>query len=451
MSDQLHDSEVIDISPTHCARCSAVVGLEDAYCQICGYDLLTELSIVCGQCGRALAEESVFCPTCGCELSTAEQGLPQVTHQFITEPEIEGFPSIGADSVHPAPRRVWRVAVTLAALLVLAGALAAAWWFLIRTDYKHFDAGLTAAVASATNSQEAVDDISGPSDLDAFDVEMQRVADQVSLVENEAAQTDGSDLADSLERVAAAEDRYFSEFVRLAALPSADAKPSQYRRVDELADELNVAIQDALDLRGSNFNLVPPTLSPTSLTSALADLAEYRERIIQKRSEIRKQNRERAQELENVTAFTGQLDGIIARYSDARSELQDWLDDVRTYGASLMEGYRVLDQNLQLRQQIRDELSSVVAPEDFSGDVQALLAVIDDAVSATDSAILALDEYLYSWRYRSVFETPGWAQFQSATASISDDYAAAISSYEQHKDEVIRRLSKTVPLPELPE
>jgi hypothetical protein len=61
-------------------------------------------------------------------------------------------------------------------------------------------------------------------------------------------------------------------------------------------------------------------------------------------AQIKKANKARAAQLEAIRSFTGQFDGVIARYSSARNDFGEWIDKVNTEGASFLEAYQVLGQ-----------------------------------------------------------------------------------------------------------
>jgi hypothetical protein len=442
--------EIIGIAPLACPRCRADVAEEDAFCPTCGADLLEGLPHICGNCGKALASEAAFCSGCGRDVNQAVVDATTIVSAPPPEPRIEK----GETKLEVAPEKPWRRRKWLAAgaaVVLLAAAAAAGWWFGFRTDHTKFDSGLTAALDLAADTQALTEDVSGPEDLDRFAGDVRSLQRDVDAIERTAAQTDGVEFQEALQEVADAESVYLAELARLGELPSAEAQPAQYVRVEELRDELVVALDTGVVLRGRDVSFPDVNLSAIPVTAALSDLAEYRKEVLGERAKIRRINDHRAEELEEVTAVTEQLDGIIGRYGDGRGELQDWVDRVRSTNASIQEGYQVLESNVGLREQIRTELAGLNAPAPFSSDVQALLPVVDDAISANQAAVRGIDEYLGSFRYWSVFETPGWAEFQETSDRVTDSFGSAVETYESHKKSVVQQLSKKLRLPDLPD
>lgn len=445
-----------------CANCGHSVGEDDVYCLSCGVSLIQHaLTQLCSHCGKALPREAVFCSSCGKAVARANlaegttssidlhRTLPFDTSDIQRVAEDEEETALERQSRHPTRRRGRRYLLAISALLLVAGAALAVWWFAFRQpDLRLFDRALSDVSAVATEAQEAVDAIRDPSDLDPFAEDASELQERLDGVLQDAAAIRDEANRVVLEDVGAVQSQYFEELERLALLPSADAQPAEYERVKELAGDLKDVYGD-VESADSAFS--GPQVSPMPLLAALSDLAQYRKEVLRERAQIRRSNAARAAELKEVEAFVGQVDGIVARYTEARGDLAAWTEKARTVGASLLEGYQVLEQNVDLRTQIRAELAALAAPEAFAADIQNLISVIDDAIGATQAAMRGIDEYLYNFRYRRVSDTPGWVEFQAATNRISDAYSSALGVYEAHKTEEIDRLSKRVPLPEVPE
>jgi hypothetical protein len=75
---------------------------------------------------------------------------------------------------------------------------------------------------------------------------------------------------------------------------------------------------------------------------------------------------------------------------------------------------------------LRDEASRLSAPAVFAGDKTAILAVMDQAIAATEAASRGISEYQYSDYHLAYDETPGWLEFEEASDAISDAYARAL-------------------------
>lgn len=462
------EADVFDISPILCPACRGPVGEEDAYCEACGTNLLEPLTRLCATCGKGLSQTSSYCSGCG----TAVAAHPAV--ETIELPEsAPGDVQSGQDSdnydyspgldetesddldVEPATgmptrkRRRWPYVVLAIALLI--GGITAGWWYGYRQpDLNRFSVQLSNITALAASSQEATDSLADPSDLDKFSTEVDALLSETRDLQDDAGEVKDGGRREALENIATAEVAYLEELARLSELPSAEARPSEYLRVGELASELEGAFEDAQSFDAS---LEVPAISPSPLTSALADLASYRKEVIKERERARKINQQRAEDLAAVNAFTDQLDGIVSRYSAARADLAAWIDNVDRYGASFGAAYSKLDQQIALRSQLRNELAALTPPDPFGADQAALLAVMDRAITATQDAYRGIEEYQFDFNLRYIFyyETPGWRSFEAQTDEISDSYETVLANYEANKAETVKRLERRVPLPELPE
>lgn len=397
-------AEVIDISPLVCAGCNSYVSEEDDFCRRCGHNLAGPV------------------PT----------APPQ------------------ASQVPERKKSRWRVAILATVLLLVCGSAGyAAWMNFVRPSVGTFDGDVTAAAGIAEDVQRTQDALRNPSGLPAFadDVEaaigeLGDIAASARGIESDKHRLAASAVVDAL-------DAYLDELARLAALPSAAINDSQYGRAHELADELAAAIAEAAALRDLD-TIAGFEATPSSLERVLANLADYRRDVLRQRARIIRANQARTARLSKVRAFTQQLDGVIARYSAARSELSDWIVGVDTYGATFTEAYQVLGEHAERRRQLRSELAALPAPAELASAKGSLLGVMDRAVAAMEAAYRGIEEYQWDFTYMFYDETPGWREFESQTDSISDDYASVLQTYSAQKERVIARLSRKTPLPKVP-
>lgn len=447
------DAEVVDISPLECPSCRASVDLEDAFCGSCGADLLLELPLLCHNCGKGLPLGTKFCTSCGTIIEEAPAAETQVTAEIPKTRLIITTPAI-APPPPPrlAPRRSRRKLLWggLAAALLIA-ALGVGAWYLTRPDLAAYDRAMRSAIELLADTSSAVEDVSGPEDLDVLSTRLDELESELEAVGDSADDVDSAAHREAVVSVVTVLDGVLAELNRLASLPSAEAESADLGRMDAASDDLYQAIDDALRTQSLEPRLAIPILDVTVIGAALSDLAAYREEVLAERTRIKRANDRRAEALRGIESFTGQFDGIIDRYSTSRSELADWIDKVNSSGASYVEAYQTLDQQIERRVQLRDELAALDAPGEFASDKSAVLSVMDRAINAVEAAYRGVVEYQYNYRYWSYEDTPGWRTFENETAIITDDYGAALGSYEASKAAVIKRLSKVVPLPNLPE
>jgi hypothetical protein len=406
-------AEVIDISPLTCARCSDYVELGDVFCR---------------RCGHALLEGSGEHPAAPAPANASEE-----------RPAREG---------RGRSRAV--VASIVVAVLLIVGAGYAGWTTFVRPGVGTFDEDVRMVLSLTAAVQEDQDALGDPSGLPEFVGEVDEAIQSLRTVGTSASAIESERYRSAAVTLVGSAEAYLKELTRLATLPAAEINDAQYRRSEELAAAVSDALAAAAALR--DLDVTTGGYSPSSLTRVLADLAAYRAQVLKQRARIIAANKVRAERLNEVRAFTSQMDGIVARYTAARSELSEWIDGVDTYGATFDEAYQVLEEQTDRRRQLRSELAALPAPPQFAAAKQSLLAVMDQAVAATEAAYRGIGEYQwdFDFRYLSYDETPGWRTFQSQTGAISDRYADVLATYSARKDDVIGRLSTKTPLPRVP-
>lgn len=407
-------------------------------------DVIDIAPVTCPACAYRLEVGDLFCRRCGTDLLDETRDLPVREPGPVAEP---------IEPPRPARRRRRLLVATIAALAVLAavGGAFAAWTKILRPGVGTFDADVRAVMAIAGAIQDEQDGLESPSELAEFAEELDDADDDLQGVGRSVAAIESESYRVAAARLVDAAATYLEELRRLAMLPAAEINDDQYGRARELARALNAAFTEATDLRDLVARGV--VYSPSTLTRVLANLEDYRERVLRQRARIIAANKARTERLNEVRAFTDQMDGIIARYTAARSEVADWIEGVDTYGATFDEAYQVLGEQTERRRQLRTELAALPAPPQFATAKQSLLGVMDQAVAALEAAYRGIEEYQwdFDYRYLSYDETPGWRTFQAQTAGISDRYAAVLTSYSAQKETVLTRLGTKTPLPKVPE
>jgi hypothetical protein len=366
-------------------------------------------------------------------------------------PQPEAEPREESEQVRRSLLRPIIIGVLAATLVAAVGVAAWATWF--RPDLTPYDRGLRSSLELLADVQAASEALTDPGDLGPFASRVESVLARLDAIEDVAEGTESAEHRQTLVSVIGIQRNYLTELVRLATLSSQDVNDAQFDRSIQLLDELEDAIDNAIELRPGSPPVARPSLSPAPVTRVLVGLAEYREEVLAERARIRRQTQRRAARLAELQTFAGQFDGVINRYSAARGELAVWIDRVNTHGVSFLEAFQVLEQQVDVRRQLRNELAALDAPAPFGEHKEAILAVMDRAISANEAAYRGTEEYLYDFDlvYYTYEETPGWKSFQSSTTQISKDYSAAIAAYESDRDALFMELRKKRPLPELPD
>lgn len=471
MEFQSRDAEVIDITPLSCPRCQRTVELADAYCDSCGTSLLEIQPHLCGNCGRGLGDESTFCPGCGARADTglsestvtippAREGPtlddpPTVTAPAVTTPTIvppDTTVIAPTDDLEPQPERNRKklLAWTGATFFLLA-ALGATWFFFLRApDLTIYDSELKNASAVSEDVQDALGEITDPASLPAFAASVSAAREQFGEIQKDVQALANETHREALLEVVDTGEGLLAEMERLATLPSGAIDESEFSSLPELLNDYETAYAAAQRLRSVEGTPAEMDLELHVLERTLYDLSAYRKEVIADRARITRENKERTVRLATAKAFIGDFDGIIARYSDSRTELSEWITGTNA-GATFYEAYQTLDQQQARRVELREELSALESPAQFSRSKSELLGIMDTAIDAMGAASRGMAEYEYTWSYWDFRDTPGWQQFESATSDITRRLSATLADYESTKSSVVRKLRKKTALPPLPD
>jgi flagellar biosynthesis chaperone FliJ len=333
----------------------------------------------------------------------------------------------------------------------LVTTVAAAWYLFFRPpDLSTFDAQIGRTVALADDIQVLLSGLQGPDDLPTFARAMQSSHKELEGIKKRAQGIEDTEHRSALVTVLDSENELLLELGRLAELPSAAIDESEFSLLPELVREFESAYKAAQSLRPVDGTPTSLHLRPENLERSLYDLAAYRRDVLAERARIRRQNQARAEQLASIEAFVGSLDGVIARYATARTELSDWIEETNA-GRTWAEAYQVLDQQQARRIQLREELSALEAPAEFGETKTELLGIMDAAIDAMGAASRGMAEYQYDWSYWDFRDTPGWREFEKVTSDITNRLETTLYHYEATKEEVLSKLRTRKPLPALPD
>ena len=392
-------------------------------------------------------------------LKTSEPRLNPAaeTARLVLAPDEEPlFPPLPAAAA-AGRRRRWPYLLATAVLLAAAGAGAAAFYLSSRgPDLAAFQQGVAGAGAVAAELQRQTDTLASPAELAAFRIGLARQQAELARLQAEAVAVPQAAPRAALISLLAGEERYLVELERLGSLEPETLLAGQLGRARELAAAGESDYQRAAGLLPSDQAVAAAAdfeLSPAGLERVLSERRSAWIGYEKTLAQVRQVNRQRAAQLARMQTFTGRLDGVIARYSNSRSELADWIEKVNLYGASFGEAYQVLAQQSDRRRQLRSELAALAPPTVYTGHAAALLSVIDRAIDATEAAARGISEYQYSDYYEgysSYDQTPGWLSFEQQSNEISDAYSIALAEYEQTKSTITTRLTKKLTTPQPP-
>jgi hypothetical protein len=338
-------------------------------------------------------------------------------------------------------RRRWFWIGIVVAFVVAIGAGGAVAWMALHhaPDFRSYDRGVQETASIAASVQVATGDLRAVSNLPAFGRILTTRDGDLSATEAQARSLPDSRQREVLLAAVNAERAYLAELERLVSLSPKARTPGQLQRVSSLAHTLDGALAAAILLHATRPPLALVSLDPTALTR-LASVSHFS--YVANRARLAAANRARIRQLVAAQSFATQTDAIMSRYSSSRTDLSNWIADVNAYGATYDEAYGQLSQQSQVRSQLRSELASFKAPLALVADQQGLLAVIDRAVNAMNAAVQGISQYQTGsyGSYSSYDQTPGWQQFESESAAVTQQYADASTKYQSDKAALLSHL-----------
>jgi hypothetical protein len=175
-------------------------------------------------------------------------------------------------------------------------------------------------------------------------------------------------------------------------------------------------------------------------------LRRWRHRVAQIR-------RDRSGDLAVVSSYAASLETYLEQYAALRSALDTWIAKVDVDGVTFDEAYDFLASASASRSSIRQGIAALDAPAAVASAHNDLMSVMDQAISAVDSAYDGVLDYEfdYAFTYRNYKETPGWQAFKSQSEQVAARYSSASAALHNlvgaEKDKVERR--ELPPRPEL--
>ncbi len=130
--------------------------------------------------------------------------------------------------------------------------------------------------------------------------------------------------------------------------------------------------------------------------------------------------------------YSKQMEAQMRAYSALRADLSEWIarvDDPNAY-VTYDDAYSVLSQAQWERQVIRDEMNGLAVPTEMEAAHSGLVGVVDDAISAMQSAYDGATDSDYCMTSCYYAETPGWTRFSSESDRITEAYRTADDNWQ---------------------
>ena len=350
-------------------------------------------------------------------------------------------------------RRRWPFVVAGVALAVAVALAGAAAYLLTRgPDLAAFHSGLQQTAELSLSMQAQTERLDANATLPVFRSALTDTARRFDVLEQDAQAVNDTRHRLALLAAIDAGKSYAEELGSLTLLDRTVAPAGRDAHALELASDAERAYEAAATLDSDPATVRSLTLTPTPLATVLAERHEAWTNYEQKLATATALRRQQQAKLVSLQGFTNQMDGIIARYQDSRTQLANWIEGVNTQGATYTEAYGVLYQQEEQRSKLRDDLTLLHAPPAFVADQQTLLGIMDDSVSALSAASRGISEYQSDdgYGYPLYSDTPGWLSFEQTSDEIADRLDQELGSYNTRKHTLVASLSRPIQLPNAP-
>ncbi|MTD47291.1 hypothetical protein GKE82_24100 [Conexibacter sp. W3-3-2] len=244
----------------------------------------------------------------------------------------------------------------------------------------------------------------------------------------------------------------------LATLSEKDLLPFT-ERAGAILEATNV-LRDGLAERVSALSREEDGLTPIRVDHAAARAATLQAARYLKRSHERLEDwrqarvryrKQRSSATRKAESYRGQIRGLLASYNETRDDLQEYVDDVKIFNESTGEFEDALNTARGKRERIRGQLVALnpTAPSRVRDEHQALVSLLDQAITATDSGV-ALARAAQDLRdlgdyETSGFELPEYDRFRELSDTITRQRDSAVAAWERQMAAYLRKLGGNPP------
>lgn len=142
-------------------------------------------------------------------------------------------------------------------------------------------------------------------------------------------------------------------------------------------------------------------------------------------------NREaNAEALADLERYESAASAQLARYNELRREASDWVEraeGTNTYRAS--DAKRFLSQASSDRRAVRDSLNALAPPPELKAQHEELLSVLTAGIDGIESMLDGLYDNEFCYLDCALAETPGYQQFNTISAQITQRYGLAYDTW----------------------
>ncbi len=200
----------------------------------------------------------------------------------------------------------------------------------------------------------------------------------------------------------------------------------------------------------SELNVWGPVLT-WSLANADAVVVQAARRLRLWRSRVQKVRQGRREALAAITSYDSSVRGYLATYDGLRTDLDDWIRKVDTEGTTFAKAYKFLGSASTATESVRNGIAALEAPADVASSQRRLLAFMDRAIAAVDSARAGISEHERESKdkYSYYTEAAEWQRFRSESDAAVRKSAAARSRWQAAVAAQVKKLN-SVKLPKRP-
>ena len=201
----------------------------------------------------------------------------------------------------------------------------------------------------------------------------------------------------------------------------------------------------------SELNVWGPVLT-WSLANADAVVAKAARRLGIWRARVQKIRQGRQEALAAIASYDSSVRGYLATYDGLRTDLDDWIRKVDTEGTTFAKAYRFLGSASAATQSVRNGIAALDAPGDVAAAHTRLLASMDGAIAAVDSARAGISERKRGSKdkYSYYTEAPAWQRFRTESDAAVRESAATRSRWLAAVAAEVKKI-KSVKLPKRPD
>ena len=408
----------------YCSHCHQALEPDALFCPKCGNKC--QPSCCCAACGQENAPDAHFCKNCGASLpsQSATIPLPSITQTAAAAVSPAPEPNLAEKAAlffkaHPkAKLGIGAVVFVLAALL---GSFLY-WHFSSESAYT---SSYVEASRKIINANDVLASSLAPGNLKSTprnitQQQLQQQKDELDSFkkkfENKKAPTKYAEEHKYMTDLLKIETTLFQQSILIVTNPL-------NAETDNLLTEVKNNVEEAKAL-SAKIQMPNATIAfPSQMSVLPSQLTIFVE-------EQRKLNREKMERLTAMNEFFKQMDAIILKYNNSKTDLSGMLENCRKGGYTWFDYFASIRQAKNIRSSLRFQVNNLSAPKGAEGVKQQLSDVLTQAINYCDLMNSAANiEYRTSY-YNA---EPHYKAAKASNDTIQTDYSAFSTNYAAEK------------------